>query len=1064
MKDGHTEEDQRKQEPREGDRNGVEPENVKDKTDQALRTRHLSEDRYQALFDRSLYCVYVHDFEGRFLDANQTALDLLGYNREDILVLDFSSLLDGDQLEKAHKALEEIKQTGVERKPTEYQLRKKDGSFVWVEAESSVLFRDGIPYAVQGVARDVTHRKTTEAALRNAEEQFRSLFENSMIGLYRTSPEGEIFMANPALVRMLGYSSFEELKNRNLEETGFEPNYCRSTFKQRVEREGQVTGLEASWTRSDGTTIFVRESVRCARDESGNVLYYEGTVEDITERTQAEEALRIEKAYLEQLFESAQEAIVMADMEGNVQRINSEFRRLFGYTREETLGQSLDELVAPGELLEEAESITATVSSGEKVAAETLRRRKDGRLFNVSILASPIIVGKDQVGVYGIYRDITDRVRTEKIQRVLYQISNAANTTEDLTKLYKSIHHVLGTVLDTTNFFIALYDRDNDVISLPYFINEKDSYTSFPAGKSLISYVISQDASLLLTEEDIRKLKHTGEVEEVGAPAKVWVGVPLRVGQDVVGAVGVQSYRDVSRYTEKHLEILEFVSDQIALAIQFKQKEEGLRLEKAYLEQLFESAQEAIVMADNNGRIMRLNSEFVRLFGYEREEAIGRSIDDLIAPENLRDEAVSITDKVTHGQNVAIESLRRRKDGMLINVSVLASPINVGEEQVALYGIYRDITGRKQSEEALRESEEKYRNLIDQSRDAIYLLFNGKFEIINKRFEELFGYNQEETNAPEFNFMNLVSPKSVPVIEERIEKVKRGETVPPQYEFTAVSRDGTEVVVETSVSYIQYKGGIATQGVLRDITERVRAEKALREYATELERSNQELEHFAYIASHDLQEPLRMIASYMQLLKRRYSDRLDSDATEFIGFAVDGAVRMQNLINDLLAFSRVGTRGKPFKPTKCEDVLKQVLVNLKVAIEESQARVTHDALPAVVADGTQLVQVFQNLIGNAIKFRSAMNPEIHVGVVRDNGEWRFSVADNGIGIDSQYTERIFRIFQRLHTKDEYPGTGAGLAICKKIVERHGGRIWAGSQPEQGSIFYFTIPMQGETSL
>ena len=1024
------------------------------RTEEALRD---SEERYRALFDRSLYCVYVHDFHGKFLDANRAALDLLGYSKEDINSLDFSSLLDTDQLARAFKALEEIKQTGFEQNPTEYKLRKKDGSFVWVETESSVLYGEGKPYAVQGVARDITERKMTEEALREAEERFRSLFENSMIGLYRTSPEGEILMANPALVRMIGYSSFEELRKRNLEETGFEPDYLRSTFKQRVERKGQVTGLEASWTRSDGTTIFVRESARCVRDAAGNISYYEGTVEDITDRKQAEEALRIEKAYLEQLFESAQEAIVIADMEGNIQRINNEFTKMFGYTSDETTGQLLDQLVAPGDLLEEAESITGTVSHGEKVAVETLRRRKDGTLFNVSILASPIVVGENQVGVYGIYRDITERVQAERIQKVLYQIANAISTAEDPTKLFKAIHQILGTVLDTRNFFIALYDKENDVISLPYSTNEKDTFTSFPAGKSLVSYVIKNDKPLLATEDVIRRLKNAGEVEEVGTPAKTWVGVPLKVGKDVVGAVGVQSFKDISRYTEQHLEILQFVSDQIALAVQFKQKEEGLRVEKAYLEQLFESAQEAIVMADNDGRIMRMNSEFSKLFGYDRDESIGRFIDELIAPENLWDEAVSITDRVTHGEKVAIDSLRRRKDGTLINISVLASPIIIGEEQVALYGIYRDITDRKQAEETLRESEGKYRNLIDQSRDAIYLLFNGKFEIINKRFEELFGYNQEETNAPDFNFMNLVAPKSRGLIEERIEKVQRGETVSPQYEFTAISRDGVELEVETSVSYIQYKGGIATQGVLRDISERVRAEKALREYATELERSNQELEHFAYIASHDLQEPLRMIASYLQLLERRYTDKFDSDAQDFIGYAVDGAVRMQNLINDLLAFSRVGTRGKPFEPTNCEHILNQALVNLKVTIEERNAVVTHDALPPVVADGTQLVQVFQNLIGNAIKFRSDMRPEIHVSVAPRDREWLFSVRDNGIGIDLQYAERIFRIFQRLHSREEYPGTGAGLAICKKIVERHGGQIWVDSQPGKGSIFYFTLP-------
>jgi len=228
----------------------------------------------------------------------------------------------------------------------------------------------------------------------------------------------------------------------------------------------------------------------------------------------------------------------------------------------------------------------------------------------------------------------------------------------------------------------------------------------------------------------------------------------------------------------------------------------------------------------------------------------------------------------------------------------------------------------------------------------------------------------------------------------------------------------------------------------------------------ELERSNAELEQFAHIASHDLQEPLRMVSSYMELMKRRYKGKLDSDANDFIGFAVDGANRMQTLINDLLAFSRVGTRGKLLTPTDCETLLGHTLSDLKVSIEDSGAVITHDPLPTVIADGAQLAQVFQNLIGNAIKFKSEEPPRIHISAERRAGEWVFTVSDNGIGIDTKYFERIFVIFQRLHSREEYSGTGIGLSVCKKIVERHGGRMWVESEPERGSTFYFTIPTKG----
>ncbi|MBP1697096.1 MAG: domain S-box protein [Deltaproteobacteria bacterium] len=260
---------------------------------------------------------------------------------------------------------------------------------------------------------------------------------------------------------------------------------------------------------------------------------------------------------------------------------------------------------------------------------------------------------------------------------------------------------------------------------------------------------------------------------------------------------------------------------------------------------------------------------------------------------------------------------------------------------------------------------------------------------------------------------------------------------------------------------IQIAGAIANTLLF---AERKRMEKALRKKTEELARSNEDLEQFAYVASHDLQEPLRMVTSYVQLLSKRYKAKLDADANEFIDFAVDGAVRMRKLINDLLTYSRVGTQGKELSPTDSEAVLAQSVNDLKVTIEENGALVTHDPLPTVMADSPQLEQLFQNLIGNAIKFRRNEPPHVHISASRNGKGWIFSIRDNGIGFAPEYSERVFVIFQRLHSRQEYAGTGIGLAICKKIVERHGGHIWVESDVGKGAIFRFTIPAVGTEPL
>ena len=262
--------------------------------------------------------------------------------------------------------------------------------------------------------------------------------------------------------------------------------------------------------------------------------------------------------------------------------------------------------------------------------------------------------------------------------------------------------------------------------------------------------------------------------------------------------------------------------------------------------------------------------------------------------------------------------------------------------------------------------------------------------------------------------------------------------------------------MEISLSPLEGPHGVSVTAAIRDITDRKRAQEQLGEKMRELSHSNEALEQFAHIASHDLQEPLRMVASYTQLLARRYKGRLDEDADEFIAYAVDGTQRMKRLIEDLLLYSRAGKGGPPMHEFQSEGALQEALENLSMRLQETGAKVTQDALPVITGSEAQVVQIFQNLISNALKYRGDRVPVIHISSQKGKSEWIFSVADNGIGIDSRYFERIFQIFQRLHGREEYEGTGIGLAICQRILHQQGGRIWVDSVLGEGSTFYFSI--------
>jgi PAS domain S-box-containing protein len=462
----------------------------------------------------------------------------------------------------------------------------------------------------------------------------------------------------------------------------------------------------------------------------------------------------------------------------------------------------------------------------------------------------------------------------------------------------------------------------------------------------------------------------------------------------------------------------------------------------------------AIVMMDTQGNVLSWNAGAERIEGYTAEEIIGQNFSCLFTASDIKrgrpQEILGLT--AASGRHEE-EAQRVRKDGTRFLASLTFTALR--DPAGNLWGFSESSYDLSNS----TESEAKYRGLLEAAPDAMVIADEqGLIVLVNAQTESLFGYHRDELVGQP---VEMLVPQSFRAAHPQ---QRQGYTANPHKriidrggELRGLRRDGSEFPAEIGLSPLETAEGILVTAAIRDISLRKKSEEQLMKTMDELKRSNDDLQQFAYVASHDLQEPLRMVASYTQLIASRYQGKLDADADEFIAFAIDGCNRMQVLIQDLLAYSRAGTDGKALSEVSSEETLLAALANLGLTLEKSGAIVTHDLLPTIMTDETQLRQVLQNLIGNAIKYRGAEAPQVHVSAKNDAKKWIFSVRDNGLGIDPKNFERIFILFQRLHGRNEFEGTGIGLAICKKILERLGGRIWVESQLGRGSTFFFALP-------
>jgi two-component system, chemotaxis family, sensor kinase Cph1 len=477
--------------------------------------------------------------------------------------------------------------------------------------------------------------------------------------------------------------------------------------------------------------------------------------------------------------------------------------------------------------------------------------------------------------------------------------------------------------------------------------------------------------------------------------------------------------------------------------------------EGCYREIFFNNHTVMILIDPTNLKIIDANSAAIDFYGYSREELLKMKISDI----NMLEEGLVKQEmqKAISKQKNNFLFKHRLSNGKVRDVQVYSGLTNYKGKKV-LYSIIHDITEHKEAGIALLESEERFKLIFDQSTIGSVILSLDYTPIrVNNTFSNILGYSKEELLS--MNFQEYTHPEDIYEELEKKELLISGEIDTFEMVKRYVHKDGNTIWGKLTVFSVkdQTDTPVHIIKMIEDITKRKQLEIKMENLVEKLEISNKELEQFAYVSSHDLKEPLRMITSFLQLLNKRYANQLDNDANDFIDYAVEGAKRMDMMINDLLEYSRIGNTEKEFKYHQSEKLLETAILNLKSSIENNNASITYNTLPLIYANDLQIVQLFQNLIGNSIKYRKEENPEIHISADNVDDEYIFSVKDNGIGMDKKHLDRIFTIFQRLHSREEYDGTGIGLAISKRILQKHRGKIWVESELRKGTTFYFSIP-------
>jgi PAS domain S-box-containing protein len=870
---------------------------------------------------------------------------------------------------------------------------------------------------------------------KQGEERLRRFYESGLIGVISWNMNGQITDANDKFLEMIGYNR-DDLANGRIDWVNMTPPEYQQLEDDSI-AELKARGVnknpaEKEYIRKDGTRIPIVMAGATLDEERFNGVAF---VLDITDRKRAEQALRNSEEKYRSLFDNAEIGMYRSKIDGSgVLAINDKLCKIIGYSREEILSNPATIRWAKAAVFYEMRQLIIEQGVVTDYEFDLINKSGEIRTCLGSTKYYP------QEGYFeGSVEDITERKQAE----------------EKLRESERMYHLLADHMVDT----VWLMDMDLNTTYISPSVEKLRGYTlpelrELPLEEQLtpVSFQVAANAFL----QEMAKIKTDPAYDDV-------LTLELEFyRKDGTSFWSENTFSVVRDDQGKPVSILGEGRD----ITERRKAEESLRSYAIFLNNMVEQSPTPTWISDDKGTLIKVNMSLCELLRATEEELVGKYNifnDNIVEEQGYMPLVRNVFEKgevarfELYYDSSLLKGLPLDKTTALI-LDVTIFPIRDAGGRITNAAIQHvNLTDRRKAEVALLEAEQRYRTVADFTYAwEFWQSPEGKLIYVSPSCERITGYTAAQFLNNEHLMDQIILPEDSELYMKHFSKANLDPA--DTFTFRVKRKDGEIRWIEHVCRPVINENGeyLGIRGSNRDVTDRMQAQEEILEKTMELERSNTELERFAYVASHDLQEPLRTISSYLQLLERRYKERLDEKGLQYMDFTVRAANRLQNMISGLLEYSRVETRGQPFGPVNCETVLRQTLENLRKAIDESNAQVTYSPLPTVPADRQQLVRLFQNLLANSIRYRGQEPPRIHVSAEQQKGDWVFAVQDNGIGIDPEYKDQIFVIFQSLHGRD-VPGIGLGLSVAKRIVERHGGRIWVESRPGEGATFYFTIP-------